>query len=194
MRKLTCVVLASAVFAAFGMYSKYLLKLFKSSLHSRRYGCMEYSFTPWKDAVWTKTGKETASVRTNIGPEGFLRRRRAGAMLLYSASHVTNLAPACHSSTSGALFRVAGDAVGQERRSPGRAALLNRVSVLIVEDEPLIALDLAMAVEEARGKVIGPAGRVREALALMEQHLVQAAILDVNLSDRDVTPIAELLI
>jgi hypothetical protein len=42
--------------------------------------------------------------------------------------------------------------------------------------------------------VIGPAGSVREALMLIEQHLVQAAILDVNLSDRDVTPIAELLI
>jgi CheY-like chemotaxis protein len=72
--------------------------------------------------------------------------------------------------------------------------LLNQVSVLIVEDEPFIALDLAMAVEEARGKVIGPAGSVCEALMLIEQHLVQAAILDVNLSDRDVTPIAELLI
>ncbi len=72
--------------------------------------------------------------------------------------------------------------------------MLNQISVLIVEDEPLIALDLAMAVEEARGKVIGPAGSVCEALTLMEQHLVQAAILDVNLSDRDVTPIAELLI
>ena len=77
---------------------------------------------------------------------------------------------------------------------PGRVALLNQVSVLIVEDEPFIALDLAMAVEEARGKVIGPAGSVCEALMLIEQHLVQAAILDVNLSDRDVTPIAELLI
>jgi CheY-like chemotaxis protein len=80
------------------------------------------------------------------------------------------------------------------RRSPGRVALLNQVSVLIVEDEPFIALDLAVAVEEARGKVIGPAGSVCEALMLIEQHLVQAAILDVNLSDRDVTPIAELLI
>ena len=72
--------------------------------------------------------------------------------------------------------------------------MLNQVSVLIVEDEPFIALDLGMAVEEARGKVIGPAGNVREALMLIEQHLVQAAILDVNLSDQDVTPIAELLI
>ena len=72
--------------------------------------------------------------------------------------------------------------------------MLNQVSVLIVEDEPFIALDLATAVEEARGKVIGPAGSVREARILIEQHLVQAAVLDVNLSDRDVTPIAELLI
>lgn len=47
---------------------------------------------------------------------------------------------------------------------------------------------------QARGKVIGPAGSVREALRLIEQHPVQAAILDVNLSDGDVTPIAELLI
>jgi DNA-binding response OmpR family regulator len=72
--------------------------------------------------------------------------------------------------------------------------LLNQVSVLIVEDEPFIALDLAIAVEEARGKVIGPAGSVREALMLIEQHLVRAAILDINLSDRDVTPIADFLI
>ena len=41
--------------------------------------------------------------------------------------------------------------------------MLNQVSVLIVEGEPFIALDLATAVEEARGKVIGPAGSVREA-------------------------------
>jgi CheY-like chemotaxis protein len=78
--------------------------------------------------------------------------------------------------------------------SPGRDALLNQVSVLIVEDEPFVALDLATAVEEARGKVIGPAGSVHEALVLMEQHLVQAAVLDMNLSDRDVIPVAELLI
>ena len=70
---------------------------------------------------------------------------------------------------------------------------MNQVSVLIVEDEPFIALDLATAVEEARGKVIGPAGSVREALMLIERHPVQAAVLDLNLSDGDATPIAELL-
>ena len=76
----------------------------------------------------------------------------------------------------------------------GESALLNQVSVLIVENEPFIALDLARAVEEAGGKVIGPAGSVREALMLIKQYLVQAAVLDVNLSDQDVTPLAELLI
>ena len=45
--------------------------------------------------------------------------------------------------------------------SPERDALLNQVSVLIVEDEPFIALDLATAVEEARGKVIGPGAGLR---------------------------------
>jgi hypothetical protein len=61
--------------------------------------------------------------------------------------------------------------------SLGRDALLNQVSVLIVENEPFIALDLATAVEEARGKVIGPAGSVREALMLIEHHLVQAGAI-----------------
>jgi CheY-like chemotaxis protein len=77
---------------------------------------------------------------------------------------------------------------------PARSTLLYQVSVLIVEDEPFIALDLAESVEKARGKVIGPAGSVREALVLIEQNLMQVAILDVNLSDGDVTPVTELLI
>ena len=58
--------------------------------------------------------------------------------------------------------------------------MLNQVSVLIVENEPFIALDLATAVEEAGGKVIGPAGSVREALMLIDQHLVQAAVLETS--------------
>ena len=70
---------------------------------------------------------------------------------------------------------------------------LDHVVVLIVDDEPFIALDLAMAVEDAGGVVIGPAGSVREALMLLERHQVTAAILDVNLSDGDVSPIVEIL-
>lgn len=71
---------------------------------------------------------------------------------------------------------------------------LDHSTVLIVDDEPFIALDLAMAVEDAGGVVVGPAGSVREALALLEHHQVTAAILDVNLSDGDVSPIVEILV
>lgn len=71
---------------------------------------------------------------------------------------------------------------------------LDRSAVLIVDDEPFIALDLAMAVEDAGGIVVGPAGSVREALALLERNHVTAAILDVNLSDGDVSPVVEILV
>lgn len=67
-------------------------------------------------------------------------------------------------------------------------------AILIVDDEPFIALDLAMAVEDAGCLVVGPAGSVREALGLLEASRVTAAILDVNLSDGDVTPVVEALV
>lgn len=67
-------------------------------------------------------------------------------------------------------------------------------AILIVDDEPFIALDLAMAVEDAGCLVVGPAGSVREALGLLEASRVTAAILDVNLSDGDVTPVVDVLV
>jgi DNA-binding response OmpR family regulator len=65
--------------------------------------------------------------------------------------------------------------------------------ILIVEDEPFVALDLALAVETAGGVAVGPAGSVREALALLASRPVTAAILDVNLSDGDVLPVLQVL-
>lgn len=66
--------------------------------------------------------------------------------------------------------------------------------VLIVEDEPLLALDLALSSEEARGEVVGPVATVAEALAMLAQGWVEAAILDVHLADRDVAPLAHVLL
>src|SRR4051794_13109290 len=51
-----------------------------------------------------------------------------------------------------------------------------------------------MAVEDANGEVLGPAATVREALQLLGTAKVHAAILDANLPDGDVTPVAEELI
>ncbi len=72
--------------------------------------------------------------------------------------------------------------------------MLTGTHILICEDEPFIAYDLALSVEDANGQVVGPAASVREALILLETSPVTAAILDVHLSDRDVTPVAEALL
>ncbi len=72
--------------------------------------------------------------------------------------------------------------------------LLAGAQILIVEDEPYIAIDLAMAVEDASGRVVGPVGSVREALALVASGPVAGAILDVNLRDGDIVPVIDVLL
>lgn len=72
--------------------------------------------------------------------------------------------------------------------------MLQNTRILVAEDETFIALDIALAIEDAGGTVIGPTAHVFEALKLLEEHDVSGAILDVNLADRNVTPIALLLI
>ena len=65
--------------------------------------------------------------------------------------------------------------------------------ILIVENDAYLALDMAMAVEELGGHVVGPAASVAEALTLLEAEPVAAAVLDCMLDDRDVVPVALLL-
>ncbi|MEN3974408.1 response regulator [Emcibacter sp. SYSU 3D8] len=72
--------------------------------------------------------------------------------------------------------------------------MFDGVPILIVEDEPFIAMDLADAVRTAGGAVIGPVSTVRQGLALLRDATVAGAILDCNLRDRDVTPLAEVLL
>ena len=72
--------------------------------------------------------------------------------------------------------------------------MLNYVSVLVVEDQTFIALDLALAVEDAGGKVVGPAAGCEEAMALLSTGIVGAAILDVNLVDGDCSVLVEALL
>jgi DNA-binding response OmpR family regulator len=74
-----------------------------------------------------------------------------------------------------------------------KALLLHQVQVFLAEDEPFIALDLASTVKEFRGHVIGPAGSIKEALSLLGQTEPHVAVLDVNLSDGLITPIADIL-
>jgi two-component SAPR family response regulator len=66
---------------------------------------------------------------------------------------------------------------------------------LVVEDEYLIAADLAAFLEAQGIEVVGPAASVNEALALLESDTdrLDGAVLDVNLQDDRVYPVADVL-
>jgi CheY-like chemotaxis protein len=63
----------------------------------------------------------------------------------------------------------------------------------VVEDEPLLAMDIAGHLEGAGASVVGPAGSAREALAIIEQYRLDAALLDANLQGAPVDEIAAAL-
>ncbi|BAK66401.1 putative response regulator receiver protein [Sphingobium sp. SYK-6] len=56
-------------------------------------------------------------------------------------------------------------------------------NILVVEDEPLVGLGLAAMLENAGFDVIGPAGDVPTAMALLDRHECALALLDINLGD-----------
>ncbi|TIT96438.1 MAG: response regulator [Mesorhizobium sp.] len=64
-------------------------------------------------------------------------------------------------------------------------------SVLIVEDEFLIAMDLKSMLERRGWRVMGPVASVAAASRLLDRELPSVALLDVNLGDELVTPLAE---
>lgn len=72
--------------------------------------------------------------------------------------------------------------------------MLNGALVLVAEDQALIALDIAFAVEDAGGKVAGPVASVKTALALIKTQSIGAAILDFNLTDGNATPVLTALV
>jgi len=72
--------------------------------------------------------------------------------------------------------------------------MLKGLPILVAEDEPLVAMDLVHAIEEADGCVVGPVATVSEAMALLSSEAIEAAIIDANLADRDATPLALALI
>lgn len=66
-------------------------------------------------------------------------------------------------------------------------------TVLVVEDEFLIAMELDSTLRHAGYRVLGPAPSVGRALELLRRARPDAAVLDVNLAGERVTPVAEVL-
>jgi two-component SAPR family response regulator len=65
--------------------------------------------------------------------------------------------------------------------------------ILVVEDDPLIAMSLDCTLSEAGAEIIGPAHNVAHALQLMEASTPDAAVLDYRLENGTSAPIAKRL-
>jgi DNA-binding response OmpR family regulator len=65
------------------------------------------------------------------------------------------------------------------------------VRVLLVEDEAIVAIDIADQLTQAGFEVVGPAPSVAKALKLISEVGCDVAVLDVNLRDETAAPIAQ---
>lgn len=65
--------------------------------------------------------------------------------------------------------------------------------ILIVEDDALVALNLQEFVESLGCHVVGPTGRLSEALTILDAEEIDGAMLDINLHGEMVYPLAERL-
>jgi CheY-like chemotaxis protein len=71
---------------------------------------------------------------------------------------------------------------------------LRGLHLLLVEDEYLLALGLAEVASDLGAEVFGPVASVEDALALVDKlPELDAAILDINLGDATIFPVADAL-
>jgi CheY-like chemotaxis protein len=66
--------------------------------------------------------------------------------------------------------------------------------ILVVEDEYLIAMSLADALESAGSVVVGPVSSVEKAIQKIESEFIDAAVVDVNLGGVLAYGVADMLI
>jgi len=73
------------------------------------------------------------------------------------------------------------------------AQTLSGAQLLIVEDEFLLARDMAEYFEDRGVRIVGPVGTVRDALTLIKSCEIEVAVLDINLRGERVYPVADIL-
>lgn len=78
-----------------------------------------------------------------------------------------------------------------EKKTPRSVA--SRLRVLVVEDEYMIAYHLQNMLTELGHEVVGPVGHVKEALHLVQQETLDAAVLDINIGGEDIFSVVKAL-
>ena len=85
------------------------------------------------------------------------------------------------------------DEVSYANAATGEPAECRSLRLMVVEDTWVVALQLKTLLEDLGHEVVGPAGTVEEAIALSEVDGIDAALLDIQLGDETVFPVAERL-
>jgi len=73
------------------------------------------------------------------------------------------------------------------------AAKVSRPRILIVEDEPFIALSLVDALFDLGFSIAGCFGDIASAIEFIGREQIDGALLDVNLGSQKIDPVADLL-
>jgi CheY-like chemotaxis protein len=89
-----------------------------------------------------------------------------------------------------APHREGGDGTGAEGTTKGP---MSGMTVLVVEDDFIVAYDMQMMLEEQGARVLGPATNLAEAQQLLAKERPTVAVLDVNLNGEYVFPLADAL-
>ena len=71
---------------------------------------------------------------------------------------------------------------------------LEGISVLLVEDEAILAIDVTGIIEMAGGRVVGPAYSLGQGFLWLDRGKFDCAVLDINLHDELVFKLADALI
>ena len=74
-----------------------------------------------------------------------------------------------------------------------KAAELQGLRVLVVEDEFLVSMDIELMLRELGCEVVGPIGDLETALRAASEQLLDLALLDINLGGQPVTAVADAL-
>jgi two-component sensor histidine kinase/CheY-like chemotaxis protein len=158
------------------------------------------------DMRWTERGgpKIDTPVRRGFGTrliEASVRGAGGDARMSIEAESVRwdiafplTIAPSPGESAADPAAPQAGDPVRSETGGRAGPKRLEGKRILVVEDEPLVAMDIAGQLEDAGAYVIGPATNVSAALSLIEQYRFDAALLDANLGGHPVDEIATALV